>query len=279
MQPTPPPPGTDLYEVVFSGSLDSLKGATARPVSTEPGYENQPFYTPDGTRLLFTANRDGKQTDIYAVDRKSRQVQQLTKTTESEYSPALTPDGKGISVIRVEADSTQRLWRFDVRGVDPQVVLTQIRPVGYHAWIDQDQLALFVLGKPSTLQHARVSTGKAVVVAQSIGRALHRIPGTNRVSFVHTENPKDVWVKEFDPASGEITPLVRVVDGSGERDVAWTPDGTLLMTAGTRIFAWQRGQKEWREVLDVAGQKLGHVTRMAVAPDGRALALVINESR
>lgn len=270
------PPDTDIYELSFTGDLATLASATPQPLSVAAGYDNQPFYTPDGTRVLFTANRDGKQTDIYEFDRKTRRVRALTATAESEYSPTITPDGKGVSVIRVEADSTQRLWRFDASGRNPAVILSDVRPVGYHAWIDRDQLTLFVLGKPSTLQHARVSTGKAVVVAHAIGRSLHRMPDTAMVSFVHDEGAGNVWVKQFDPATGAVAPLVRVVHGSAERDVAWTPDGTLLMSAGSKIFAWRRGDKDWREVADLSGRKLGALTRMAVAPDGRALAIVVN---
>jgi dipeptidyl aminopeptidase/acylaminoacyl peptidase len=276
-QPAPAPPGTDIYELAGDGTLESWAKASPQPIATERGYDNQPFYTPDGARLLFTANRDGKQTDIYEFDRKTRRARALISTPEGEYSPTATPDGSGISVIRVEADGTQRLWRFEASGGNPRVLLTDIRPVGYHAWIDPDQLALFVLGKPSTLQHARVSTGKATVVAQNIGRSLHRIPNTATVSFVHREGTDNVWVKQFDPATGNITPLVRLLPGNEERDVAWTPDAAMLMSAGTKVFAWRRGEKEWREILDVSGRKLGAVTRMAVAPDGRALALVINE--
>jgi WD40-like Beta Propeller Repeat len=276
-QPAAPPPGTDIYEFAFDGNLETLKTATPRRISTDRGYDNQPFYTADGTRLLFTANRDGKQTDIYEFDRRTERVRVIIATPEGEYSPNLTPDGESISVIRVEADATQRLWQFTAGGTDPRLVLTDIKPVGYHAWIDADQLALFVLGKPSTLQHARVSTGKARVVAENIGRSLHRIPKTSRVSFVHREAADTVWVKEFDPATGAITPLVRLMSGNDERDVAWTADGTLLMSAGTRVLAWRRGDQDWREVLDVAGHKLGAVTRLAVAPDGRALAVVVNE--
>jgi hypothetical protein len=276
-QPATPPPGTDIYELSFGGDLDALKRATPQPIATERGYENQPFYTPDGARLLFTANRDGKQTDIYQFDRRTRRVSALTTTAEGEYSPTPTPDGKGISVIRVEADSTQRLWQFTTAGTEPRLVFADIKPVGYHAWIDGDQLALFVLGKPSTLQHARVSTGKAVVVAENIGRSLHPIPKTGRVSFVHRQPTDGVWVKEFDPASGVITPLVRLRGSNEERDIAWTPDGTLLMSAGTKVFSWQRGADDWQEILDVVGHKLGAVTRLAVAADGKALAIVVNE--
>jgi dipeptidyl aminopeptidase/acylaminoacyl peptidase len=275
--PPPPPPGTDIYELSFDGRLDSLSAVAPVAVVRERGYENQPFYTPDGAAILLTANLDGKQTDIYEFDRKTRQVRRLTATTEGEYSATVTPDGKGFSVIRVEADSTQRLWRFDRNGTNPRLVLTEIRPVGYHTWIDDDQLALFVLGKPATLQHARVSTGKTVVIAQNIGRSLHTIPNTRAVSFVHRESAQAVWVKQFDPATGAITPLVQLQQGNNEGDVTWTPDGTLLMSAGTKVYAWRRGDKDWREVYDVAAHKLGAVTRLAVAPDGRSIALVVNE--
>ena len=276
-QPAVNPPGTDIYELSFDGKLDSLLNAKPVAVAHERGYENQPFYTPDGTAILLTANLDGRQTDIYEFDRKARRIRRLTSTTEGEYSATTTPDGKGFSVIRVEADSTQRLWRFDRNGTNPRLVLTEIKPVGYHAWIDDEQLTLFVLGKPSTLQHARVSTGKAAVIAENIGRSLHRIPNTRTVSFVHRESANNAWVKQFDPATGAITPLVQMREGNTEGDVAWTSEGTLLMSAGTKIYAWRRGDKAWRETYDVAPHKLGDVTRMVVAPDGRAIAIVVNE--
>jgi Tol biopolymer transport system component len=276
-QPSPPPPPTDIYELRLSGGLATLSSAIPIPVANEKGYENQPFYTADGAAILYAANRDGKQTDIFEYDRAGRRTRAVTTTSEGEFSPTITPDGNGISVIRVEADTTQRLWRVDRDGKNPQLVLKDVKPVGYHVWIDRDRLALFVLGPPSTLQHARVSTGESTVVAERIGRSLHRVPNSTRVSFVHNEGPDGIFVKEFDPATGSIARLIKLREGNSERDVAWTPDGTLLMSAGTKVFAWQRGGQDWREVLDVAGRKLGAVTRMAAAPDGSAIAIVVNE--
>jgi hypothetical protein len=278
-QPAAPPPSTDIYELTFDGTLQGLNAGKLQPVSTASGYDNQPAYTPDGNAILFTANRDGKQMDIYEFTRATRRVSQLVATPEGEYSPTPTPDGRGFSVIRVEADSTQRLWRFDRNGTNPRLVLADIKPVGYHAWIDDDQLALFVLGQPATLQHARVSTGKGAVIAQSIGRSLQRIPGMKAISFVHRESSKDVWIKRFDASTGMVTPLVRPAAGSDEPYVVWMNDGTLLMAADSKLLAWRGGDKDWRVVHDFVGQKLSGLTRMALSPDGRALALVVAELR
>ena len=258
----------------MTSGLDSLKGAKPQPVAIEPGYDNQPSFTPDSRMVLFTANRDGKQTDIYEHTRGGA-TRLLIGTPEAEYSPTVTPDG-GISVIRVEKDGTQRLWRFDRNGSNPHVLLANVKPVGYHAWIDGGRLVLFVLGPPATLRLARPGEGPADVVATDIGRSIQRIPGGRAVSFVQREGQSRFVVKQLDPDSKQMTTLTDAVEGSADRDTAWTPDGTLLMSAGTRIFAWRAGDKSWREVYDVKPHGLGDVSRIAVAPDGKALAIVVN---
>ena len=235
--PGAPPPATDIYEVVFDGTLAGLKAAKPRAVATERGYENQPSFTPEGGTILFTANRDGKQTDIFEFDRASRQARQLIATPEAEYSATVTPDGTGFSVIRVESDGTQRLWRFDRRGENPRIVLNDIKPVGYHVWIDSETVVLFVLGPPATLQLARVPTGKAEVLARDIGRSLQRIPGGSSVSFVQREAEGEYAVMALDAVKSAITKIARVAPGSTDRDCAWLPDGTLLMSSGSRIVA------------------------------------------
>ena len=79
-------------------------------VTNRPGYDNQPSFTPDGRAILYTSQRDG-QTDIFRYDLRTRETTQLTRTPESEYSPSVGPDGRSMTVVRVELDSTQRLWR------------------------------------------------------------------------------------------------------------------------------------------------------------------------
>jgi hypothetical protein len=117
------------------------------------------------------------------------------------------------------------------------------------------------------------------VIAEGIGRSLHRIPGTQLVSFVHREGD-DYIVKQLDPNSKMITPLIKAVAGSSDRDMVWMPDGkTMLMSSGTKIFSWTRGAASWTEVFDAAAFQLGAVTRMAVSPKGDAIAFVVAEPK
>jgi hypothetical protein len=194
-------------------------------------------------------------------------------------------DGVRTSTVTVEADGTQRLWSIAPSGVKIQrdLILPDVKPVGYHAWADDHTLALFVLGTggaPATLQLADTRTGPARVIATDIGRSILRMPGTGaarHISFVQRERNGDavtLVVKELDPVTGAVTTLTPAVPGSREADLAWTPDGTLLMTKDDILYSWRRGQSAWQEVTSFARSGVRGVTRLAVSPKGTAIALV-----
>ena len=57
------------------------------------------------------------------------------------------------------------------------------------------------------------------------------------------------------------------------------PDGkTILMSAGPKVFSWTRGSEGWSEVFDAAPHSLGAVSRLAVSPQGDAVAIVVAET-
>jgi hypothetical protein len=276
-----PPPDTEIFLASLSIRGAQLQIGQAANVSNNPGYDNQPSFTPDGKAVLFTSVRGGgTQTDIYRYEIASHQVARVTDTPESEYSPTVTPDDRHVSVIRVEADKTQRLWQFTLDGRQPELVLTDIKPVGYHVWADDHTLALFVLGSPATLQLADTRTGKAEVVASGIGRSLQRIPGRGTIGFVVREPAAQAGgapalsIRELDPKTRQVATLVRAVPGATEADCAWTPDGMLLMAQGGALYGWRRGDADWTRVADLDALGLHGVTRLAVSPKGDRIAFV-----
>lgn len=278
--PAPAPPDTEIFLAPLSGGANALAVGKPVNISRSPGYDNQPSFTPGGKSILFTSIRGGTQTDIYRYDIAASSVSRVTDTPESEYSATVTPDGAHISVIRVEADQTQRLWRFTLDGRQPEVVLANLKPVGYHAWADADTLALFVLGQPATLQLANARTGSARVLISGIGRSFQRIPGRGSISFVERAGGADpaaapkLSVRELDPKTGAVTPLVAAVRGAREADLAWTPDGVLLMAEKDVLYGWRRGDREWTRIADLAALGLHGVSRIAVSAAGDRIAFV-----
>lgn len=288
------PPDTDIFLAPLTRDGQALNVGMPVNITNTPGYDNQPSFTPDGSAVLFTSARGASaatapaapdagggraQTDIYRYDLATKQTSRVTNTPESEYSPTVTPDGLHISVVRVESDNTQRLWRFAMDGTRPELVLSDVKPVGYHTWANKQLVVLFVLGQPATLQVADVRSAKAQVVAKGIGRSLQKIP-RGGVSFVLREPrpegqpPGPLRIMELNLNDGTTRPLIKAVEGAQEADHAWTPDGRLLMVHGGVLYGWTRGAADWLRIGDLAAMGLRNISRLAVGPKGDTLAVV-----
>lgn len=269
-------PDTDLYLVTLQRQNGTIRCTTPVNLTQRKGYDNQPSFTPDGQFILYTSIRADNQADIYRYSFREKLGARVTATTESEYSATVTPDGSRISVIRVEKDSAQRLWSFDLRGKNEKILLENLKPVGYHAWMDISTLLLFVLGRPNTLVRADTKTGKTTTISNSIGRSLHKIPGEHAVSFVSKKDTARWVIQRYDGNTGKITDLAETLKGS--EDYVWLPGSkaeVLLMAQGSRLFVrFLRQHNEWKEIADCSSAGIRSITRLAVSPDGSKVVFV-----
>jgi dipeptidyl aminopeptidase/acylaminoacyl peptidase len=267
------PPSTDIYLAPLSMHAGRPVIGTPVNVTNRPGYDNQPSFTPTGRSILYTSVREDGQSDIYRYDIPTKRTSRVTTTPESEYSATVMPGGKRFSVIRVEADSTQRLWSFALDGSDPKLVLTAIRPVGYHAWLDKDNLALFVLGRPNALVHSNARTDKSDTLARNIGRSLLPLPDKSGFSYVRNADSTSTLAIMRWPgrASHDLIALPR-----GSQDVAWVGKGAVVTASGSKLLFWRNGEAAWSEAGDLAGAGVKGISRLAVSPDGRWIAIVAN---
>jgi dipeptidyl aminopeptidase/acylaminoacyl peptidase len=261
---------TDIYLAPLS--LENGRVVVGAPVNVtnRPGYDNQPSFTPDSKAILFTSTHEDAQSDIYRIEVATKTVTRVTTTPESEYSATVMPGGTRFSVIRVERDSTQRLWSFALDGSDPRVVLTALKPVGYHAWIDANNLALFVLGSPNALVHADLRAQKYDTLARRIGRSLAPLPGGGGFSFVRQDSVS-MLVSATWP--GFVTHDVAALP-RGSQDIAWVSPNVVLTGDGSRLLAWTKGASAWEPVADFTAAGLTAISRLAVSPDGKWLAIV-----
>jgi hypothetical protein len=269
--PTPIPLISDIFIIDLKHNQGKIKLGDPVRITSWAGYNNQPSFLPDGQGILYTSIRD-KQADIYRYDIRADSTTQITNTPESEYSPTLMPDSKSISVVRVEGDGTQRLWKFPLAGGSPALILENIKPVGYHLWVDDYTLALFVLGKPNTLQLVDLRSGKAEMIADNPGRILRRVPHENKFSFVQKVSDQEWLIKTYDLKTRSIAIFIKTFPGV--EDYAWTPAGVLLMANGSKVFARRKSDFAWVELADFSNAGLKNITRIAVSPKGDRIAIV-----
>ncbi len=266
------PEGTDVWvaELTYDEAEHFTLGELVN-VTNRPGYDNQPHFLPDGSGLWYTRSDDAGHADIWLWTAATGALSAVTTSApESEYSATPLPDGSGFSVIRMEADSAQRLWRFDADGGNAAVLLPDLAPVGYQAWSGDHTLALFVLGTPATLQVADVNTGATQVIAQGIGRSIQQIPGSMDVSYVQ-QVEGGTEIRRLNPATGQSQMIAPGIGGGDYH--AWTPDGVLLQADGGRLMEWRPDHPMWMPVADYTARGL-QLSRLAVSPDGTRIALV-----
>lgn len=266
-------PGTEIYvfDLIKEGDQYSLQNPE-NITFQNPGYDNQPHFMSDNI-LLYASTREG-QTDILQMELPEKRWSWLTQTEGSEYSPTPTPDGEGFSAILLEKDGTQLLWKYFFDQRDPKVLVPDLK-IGYHSWFDKNSIAAFVLGEPNTLQMYHLDKNKNVVLAKNIGRSLYKIPGQERISFISKENEE--WkIMALDPVTGEQEVITATLSGSD--DMAWTPDGVILMGSENTLYKLNPAKDDdWQKITSLEDVGLYGITRLAISPDGSSIAVVVQE--
>ncbi len=263
-------PATEVYLFSLKNKKGRLTVSNGKNISKNTGYDNQPAFLPDSQSLLFTSQQ-GDQNDVIRYYIATGRKEVLITSAGSEYSPTPIPGQDAFSSIIQEKSGLQLLWKYNIDGKKRDLVVPDL-VIGYHAWINENELVAFVLGEPNTMQLITVG-GKARIVAENIGRSLHLIPGQNKISYL--DKSGEAWIiKAMDPVSEETSKLIPAFEGS--EDYTWTPDGQIIMGNGSKLYQW-KSDSEWIEFADLSSINLTGITRLDVSPDGQKLVVVVSE--
>ncbi|WOK08110.1 hypothetical protein RT717_05615 [Imperialibacter roseus] len=268
-------PSTEVYLFELKANGGAMSISNPVNVSSNPGrYDNQPSFSQKTGELFFVSQDATPQIDIFIYNPARGTKTNFSNNASNEYSPTLTPDCKFISCIR-EVDGTQLLWKFPIRKGEPTMVVPDL-VIGYHAWRDDNTLVSFVLGEPQTLQVSDLSAKTNKIVASNIGRSIHKIPGSKLISFLQNREGQPALIQSLDTETGKIETICEAMADS--QDMAWTPDGKIIMGQGSKLFMWSPSTKAWTEVADLASTfQLKDITRLAVSPKGDRIAIVVSE--
>lgn len=260
----PAVPDTDLWVAELRREGAVLTVGAPTNLTRREGYDNQPWFLPDGRSLLYVAEDSG-QTDVFRLDLGTGARTQLTRTPEwREYSPRLTADGELLVVRWDRPVEHGAAWRYSAAGEPGEPLPGGVAQVGYFAHADSVTLASFVNDSVQSFVISDLRTGRLDTVATRIGgSAPQRIPGTGSVSVLTRDEDGAWWITRFDPSTRAFRRLVRTLPGSTQ--YAWTRGGSILMARESTLYEWDpRGGPGWLTVGTLPGVR--NVSRLALSP-------------
>lgn len=264
---------------IFLFSIEKKDGkfvfSDGKNITNNPGYDNQPSFSLDNRSILFTSNRNGKDTNIYEYFLADGKTEQITTSEDNEYT-AKDLDGKTINFIREGSGQVMTIFKYDRQTKQESPALKIKEPVAYYAfnskgdalvWI---RYAYFIHWVNSEKNINRFVTDYAQPSTPQI------IPKTDNFSFMKRLPNDELWINEFNPTNQAVRPIVQTKDG--KLTYCWMDDGSLLTGSGTKLFRFdENGEKKWIEIADLASFGIKDIGRLAVSPDGKYMALVSNQ--
>ncbi len=256
------------------------------PLTANTGIELHPSFSPDGTRVAYSSSADnGRHFGVYVKLIGPGDPVPVTKGVDRDFSPAWSPDGRWIAVLRdmghegavllipASGGQSRELTRvIKTRSGDENCgMITAICGVPFRgsllAW-SVDGKFLFTSGRttpelPMTIMRISVDTGEQQSVtspsrdlAGDVGPAMS--PDGRSLAFVRLKGSGigDIYMASLSgepPAAGHASQVT-----TEEADLstpAWTPDGRELIFSSNRTG--------WRELWRVKAAPSPQPVRLA----------------
>lgn len=268
-------PNPEIFLFSVEKSNDKFTFSGGKNITNNAGYDNQPSFTLDNRSILFTSNRNNKDTNIYEYFLADGKLEQITTSEDNEYT-AKDFDGKTLNFIREGSDQTMTIFKYDRATKQESKALKIKEPVAYYAFNTKGDALVWV--RYAFFIHW-INTEKSVnrfVTDYGQPSTPQLIPNTDNFSFIKRLPNDELWIYEFNPSNQAIRPIVQPKDA--KLTYCWLPDGTLLTGSGTKLFKFnEKTDKRWTEIADLASFGIKDIGRVAVSSDGKSLALVSNQ--
>jgi imidazolonepropionase-like amidohydrolase/Tol biopolymer transport system component len=114
---------TLVFDLLGDLYLMSLEGGPATRLTSGMGYNAQPRFSPDGSRIVFLSDRDGGE-NVWILSTDLADTVQVTRGKSDSYlSPIFTPDGEYVVVSK--GRGAQKPWIYHVRGGTGTALFTE----------------------------------------------------------------------------------------------------------------------------------------------------------
>ena len=207
------------------------------PLTSDPGYEGEPTFSPDGQTIAYVSDRTGN-LEIFLKQISGGPDINLTNDPGDDVQPAFSPDGKQIAFVSTRQSETQLvfqnpsakemggdIWVMPALGGVPRRIAER---ANYPAWAPDGSRIIFIRGP---------WLGQAIYSAAPAGGEATPLPITTPLTHRYISRPSfspdGKWIT-FDsqqPANIYIVPsrggrAVALAHGS---DPVWMPDSKSIV--------------------------------------------------
>ena len=281
-------PETTVYLLNLQRTTKGYYFSAPKIISKKTGYNNQPYFTPDGKYLFYVSSMDTTNTEIFRIDLRNKKLRsrRITRTKEPEYSPKYTPDMSLISCVKVEKDkTTQHFYTYNLKGRKPFNILPEMKSIGYYEWISPNEFLSFELPEPFYLVKHVISTNSKDTLATNVGRTFYFLRNRSKIIYVDksdslhwkiryvaVDNLKKIKSKK--PVENPI--ITETIEG--EEDYCFLMDGSVLMGHNGIIYIkkniFKNPAAQWQEIFDCRKYGLDKFYRIVTNFDNTKIALV-----
>jgi tricorn protease len=230
---------------VYAGDLWIVPrdGGEATRLTTGIGAESNPLFSPDGTKIAFTATYDGN-VDVYLVPATGGVPKRLTYHPSADFLVNWTPDGKILfgSSRTSESGRTAQLFTLAVDGVFPTVVPLPMATYGSYS-ADSARLAYEPVPRAfNAWKRYRGGQASYIWLANLSDSSIEKLPRTdsndfnpmwigNKVYFLSDRNGT-ITLFAYDTATKRVAELLKN-DGLDIKSASAGPDAIVYEQFGS----------------------------------------------
>ncbi|MCR5745453.1 MAG: PDZ domain-containing protein [Bacteroidales bacterium] len=296
----------DGTQVAFSYKGDiyvvGTQGGRARQVTSNPAYDSDPVWTPDGKQLYFSSYREGSK-DIFLVPAEGGTPRRITNYPGSETPKAVLPDGRIAFTAGLQPDVTYggfpgepQVYAVGQGGERPALLNSvtmsemSVRPDGAILYEDYKGYE-----DPFRKHHTSSVTRDIWLLKDGVYTKLSNFKGEDRQPVFAADGETFYFLSEQGGKTlnlfrstlsnpSQSTQLTRY-EKDPVRYVSVAADGTLAYSQNGDLYILKEGGQPRKLDITVVRDEnerdlvkmnfTGNATAMAVSPDGKEIAVVL----
>ncbi len=212
---------TDLY-------LMNSDGSNIRRLTSDPAYDGDASWSPDGARIVFTSLRDNGNQMLYLINADGSNVERVPNVG-SGWNPAWSPDGMKI-VFTAQGNIGTEIYYVELNGSQPQTLTNNNADEDYSAWSPDGEKIVFMSQRDGN---------EEIYVMSADGSNVLRLTDNPANDTVPSWSPDGTQIAFQSDRDGYARVYVMNADGSNPHpftnapgdsyEPAWSADGTQVI--------------------------------------------------